>query len=126
MDFDVYVPIPIDDAVRAAICTPVPDLKFGSLPIDAKLAASLGQEYLPSRRPVVDRILVFQHGEDDDDVFVRMDEVIARALALIPGELAIVTEFDFVMVDRTAEGEVRYRATDDYYRPFLVKSLGPV
>jgi hypothetical protein len=30
------------------------------------------------------------------------------------------------MVDRTADGEVRYRHKDPYCRPFLVKSLGPV
>jgi hypothetical protein len=126
MDFDVYVPVPIDDAVRDAVCAPVENLGFGRLSIDAELAVSLGKEYLPSKRPVVDRILVFQEGADGDDVFVRMDEVIARALALIPGELAIVTEYDSVMVDRTAQGEVRYRHKDPYYRPFLLRSLGPV
>ena len=126
MDFDVFVPEPLDEAVRAAICAPADKLEFFRMPHHPPTAATLGQEYLPSKRLVADRICVAQLDEVSDAVFVRMDEVIARALALIPGELAIVTEFDSVMVDRTAEGEVRYRHRDPYYRPFLVKSLGPV
>jgi ABC-type transport system involved in cytochrome bd biosynthesis fused ATPase/permease subunit len=81
MDFDVYVPVPIDDAVRDAVCAPVENLRFGRLSIDAELAVSLGNEYLPSKRPVVDRVMAYQLEEQSDERFVRMDEVIARALA---------------------------------------------
>ncbi len=42
MGFDVFVPEPLDEAVRAAICAPVDKLEFGRLCIDAKLAVRLG------------------------------------------------------------------------------------
>lgn len=125
MNFDILSPGPIDEAARAAICAPLDLLRFSQFEVNRPPNVDLGLEALPSGRPVVGRIGVLQLEEYSDDRFVRMDEIAARALAHLQGELSVFTEFDTVMLDRTAEGEVRYRAATDDYRPFLVKSLGP-
>lgn len=123
MDAHIHATVPVPEQVIARLVAALPATRAGRSLIDDWM----GPEYLPSRGATVDRVYFLDLIEGPTEEWMAtMDEVIARALALIPGELAIVTEFDFVMVDRTADGEVRYRATDDFYRPYLLKSLGPV
>jgi hypothetical protein len=123
MDMDIFTTTPVSDEVIA---------KLGEGLIYTRVGRSEpgpwhGPDYLPSSGPGVDRVYFLDlSGEDEDGWWGVRDEVISRALALIPGELAFVNEWGNSMVDRTAAGEVRYRHKDPYCRPFLVKSLGPV
>lgn len=123
MDMDIFTTTPVSDEVIAKLGEGLPYTKVGRSEPDPWH----GPDFLPGGGLAVDRVYFLDlSGEDEDGWWGTMDEVVARALALIPGELAFVNEWDSVMLDRTAEGEVRYRAEDAFYRPFLVKSLGPV
>ena len=123
MDAHIHTTVPVPDQVISQLVAGLPATRAGHSFVEDWM----GPDYLPSRGVVVDRVYFLDLIEGPtEEWMVTMDEVISRALALIPGELAIVTEYDTVMVDRTAEGEVRYRSPDDFYRPYLVKSLGPV
>jgi hypothetical protein len=120
---DIFTTTPVSDEVIAKLGEGLSYTRVGRSQPDTWH----GPDYLPSGGLAVARVYFLNlSGEDEDGWWPVMDEVMVRALALIPGELAFVNEYDTLMVDRTAEGEVRYRINDPYYRPFLVKSLGPV
>jgi hypothetical protein len=123
MDMDILTVTPVSDEVIAKLGEGLSYTRVGRNRPDPWH----GPDFLPSGGLAVDRVYFLDlSGEDEDGWWAVMDEVMVRALALIPGELAFVNEWDSIMVDRTAQGEVRYRHKDPYYRPFLIKSLGPV
>ena len=89
MDMDIFTTTLVPDEVIA---------KLGEGLVYTKVGRSRpdpwhGPDFLPSGGLAVDRVHFLDLSGRDDDLWMpTLDEVIARALALIPGELAFIDE----------------------------------